>query len=152
MKKSSRRKYNNMLIIFVLLFIGVLQAPQLIKTYLLEPERQIETITGVQPLFEGINTIQKMHFADYDLTSDTSEVDSQLIERWFTLEGTVLNEESVKVLKTKLPAPSTVEVWLDNQEEPQRVTIYQAPNFWMMQNWQGEWIAVSAEEGYLFRN
>ena len=152
MKKSSRRKYNNMLIIFVLLFIGVLQAPQLIKTYLLEPEQQIETITGVQPLFEGINTIQKMHFADYDLTSYTSEVDSQLIERWFTLEGTVLNEESVKVLKTKLPAPSTVEVWLDNQEEPQRVTIYQAPNFWMMQNWQGEWIAVSAEEGYLFRN
>ena len=152
MKKSSRRKYNNMLIIFVLLFIGVLQAPQLIKTYLLEPEQQIETVTSVQPLFEGINTIQKMHFADYDLTSDTSEVDSQLIERWFTLEGTVLNEESVKALKTKLPAPSTVEVWLDNQEEPQRVTIYQAPNFWMMQNWQGEWIAVSAEEGYLFRN
>ena len=151
MKKSSRRKYNNMLIIFVLLFIGVLQAPQLIKTYLLEPEQQIETITGVQPLFEGINTIQKMHFADYDLTSYTSEVDSQLIERWFTLEGTVLNEESVKVLKTKLPAPSTVEVWLEHQEEPQRVTIYQAPNFWMMQNWQGEWIAVSAEEGYLFR-
>lgn len=152
MKKSSRRKYNNMLIIFVLLFIGVLQAPQLIKTYLLEPERQIETVTGVQPLFEGINTIQKMHFSDYDLTTDTTEVDSQLIERWFILEGTVLNEESVKALKTKLPAPSTVEVWLDNQEEPQRVTIYQAPNFWMMQNWQGEWIAVSAEEGYLFIN
>ena len=141
-----------MLIIFVLLFIGVLQAPQLIKTYLLEPEQQVETITGVQPLFEGTNAIKKMHFADYDLTSDTSETDSQLIERGFTLEGTVLNEESVKVLKTKLPAPSTVEVWLENQEEPQRVTIYQAPNFWMMQNWQGEWIAVSVEAGYLFRN
>ena len=151
MKKPSRRKYNNMLIIFVLLFIGVLQAPQLIKTYLLEPEQQIETASGVQPLFEGANGIKKMHFADYDLASDTSETDSQLIKRWFTLEGTVLNEESVKVLKTKLPAPSTVEVWLKNQEEPQRVTIYQAPNFWMMQNWQGEWIAVSAEEGYLFR-
>ncbi|WP_122033337.1 hypothetical protein [Aliivibrio sp. EL58] len=152
MKKPSRRKYNNMLIIFVLLFIGVLQAPQLIKTYLLEPEQQVETVTGVQPLFEGVNAIQKMHFADYDLASDTSKTDSQLIKRWFTLEGTVLNEEPVKVLKTKLPAPSTVEVWLENQEEPQRVTIYQAPNFWMMQNWQGEWIAVSAEEGYLFRN
>ena len=152
MKRPSRRKYNNMLIIFVLLFIGVLQAPQLIKTYLLEPKQQVETVTGVQPLFEGVNAIQKMHFADYDLASDTSKTDSQLIKRWFTLEGTVLNEESVKVLKTKLPAPSTVEVWLENQEEPQRVTIYQAPNFWMMQNWQGEWIAVSAEEGYLFRN
>lgn len=151
MKKPSRSKYNNMLIIFVLLFIGVLQAPQLIKTYLLEPEQQVETVAGVQPLFEGANAIQKMHFSDYDLASDVSETDSQLIERWFTLEGTVLNEESVKVLKTKLPAPSTVEVWLKNQEEPQRVTIYQAPNFWMMQNWQGEWIAVSAEEGYLFR-
>ena len=151
MKRPSRRKYNNMLIIFVLLFIGVLQAPQLIKTYLLEPEQQVETVTGVQPLFEGANAIQKMHFADYDLASDAPEADSQLIERWFTLEGTVLNEESVKVLKTKLPALSTVEVWLENQEEPQRVTIYQAPNFWMMQNWQGEWIAVSAEEEYLFR-
>lgn len=151
MKRPSRRKYNNMLIIFVLLFIGVLQAPQLIKTYLLEPEQQVETVTGVQPLFEGANAIKKMHFADYDVVSNKSEKDSKFIERWFTLEGTLLNEESVKVLKTKLSAPSTVEVWLENQEEPQRVTIYQAPNFWMMQNWQGEWIAVSAEEGYLFR-
>lgn len=151
MKKPSRRKYNNMLIIFVLLFIGVLQAPQLIKTYLLEPEQEVETVTGVQPLFEGANAIQKMHFSDYDVVSNKSEQDTKFIERWFTLEGTLLNEESVKVLKTKLSAPSTVEVWLENQEEPQRVTIYQAPNFWMMQNWQGEWIAVSAEEGYLFR-
>ena len=152
MKKPSRRKYNNILMIAVLVFIGVLQAPQLIKTYLLEPEQQVDTVTGVQPLFEGSNTIQKMHFADYDLAPDTSETDSQLIERWFTLQGTVLNEESVKVLKTKLPAPSTVEAWLEKQEEPQRITIYQAPNFWMMQNWQGEWIAVSGEEGYLFRD
>ena len=151
MKRPSRRKYNNMLIIFVLLFIGVLQAPQLIKTYLLEPEQEVETVTGVQPLFEGANAIQKMHFSDYDVVSNKSEQDTKFIERWFTLEGTLLNEESVKVLKTKLSAPSTVEVWLENQEEPQRVTIYQAPNFWMMQNWQGEWIAVSAEEGYLFR-
>lgn len=151
MKKPSRRKYNNMLIIFVLLFIGVLQAPQLIKTYLLEPKQSVEMVTGIQPLFEGTNPIQKMHFVDHDVTSNTSEQDTKLIDRWFTLEGTVLNEGSVKVLKTKLPAPSTVEVWLENQEEPQRVTIYRAPNFWMMQNWQGEWIAVSAEEGYLFR-
>ncbi|MGR6840867.1 hypothetical protein ACU5DF_18140 [Aliivibrio wodanis] len=152
MKKPSRRKYNNMLIIFVLLFIGVLQAPQLIKTYLLEPKQQVEMATGVQSLFEGTNLIQKMHFVDHDVTSNTSEQDTKLIDRWFTLEGTVLNEGSVKVLKTKLPAPSTVEVWLENQEEPQRVTIYRAPNFWMMQNWQGEWIAVSAEAGYLFKN
>ncbi|CED70224.1 putative membrane protein [Aliivibrio wodanis] len=151
MKKPSRRKYNNMLIIFVLLFIGVLQAPQLIKTYLLEPKQSVEMVTGIQSLFEGTNPIQKMHFVDHDVTSNTSEQDTKLIDRWFTLEGTVLNEGSVKVLKTKLPAPSTVEVWLENQEEPQRVTIYRAPNFWMMQNWQGEWIAVSAEEGYLFR-
>ena len=151
MKKPSRRKYNNMLIIFVLLFIGVLQAPQLIKTYLLEPKQSVEMVTGIQSLFEGTNPIQKMHFVDHDVTSNTSEQDTKLIDRWFTLEGTVLNEGSVKVLKTKLPAPSTVEAWLENHEAPQRVTIYRAPNFWMMQNWQGEWIAVSAEAGYLFR-
>lgn len=151
MKKTSRRKYNNILMIAVLVFIGVLQAPQLIKTYLLEPEPPVEAVIGVQALFEGKNAIQKMHFADYDVASDTSDQNTQFIERWFSLEGTVLNEESVKVLKTKLPAPSSVEVWFENQEEPQRITIYQAPNFWMMQNWQGEWIAVSAEEGYLFK-
>ncbi len=92
-----------------------------------------------------------MHFSEYDLSANTSEQESQLIERWFTLEGTLLNDDSVKALKEKLPAPSSVEVWLEDQEEPQRITIYQAPSFWMMQNWQGEWIAVSAEEGYLFR-
>ena len=151
MRKPSRRKYNNMLMLAVLVFIGVLQAPQLIKTYLLEPEQPVEMATGVQALFEGKNAIQKMHFADYDVASDTSVQDTQFIERWFTLEGTLLNSESVKVLKTKLPAPSTVEVWLEDKEEPQRITIYQAPNFWMMHNWQDEWIAVSAEAGYLFR-
>lgn len=140
-----------MLMLAVLVFIGVLQAPQLIKTYLLEPEQPVEMATGVQALFKGANAIQKMHFADYDVASDTSVQDTQFIEGWFVLQGTVLNEESVKVLKTKLPAPSTVEVWLEDQEEPQRITIYQAPNFWMMQNWQDEWIAVSAEAGYLFR-
>ncbi|GLR76380.1 hypothetical protein [Aliivibrio sifiae] len=152
MKRPSRRKYNNILMIAVLVFIGVLQAPQLIKTYLLEPEQAVTVNADVQPLFERINPIKKMHFADYDVASNTSDQDTQFIERWFTLEGTLLTDESVKVLKTKLPAPSSVEVWFENQEEPQRITIYQAPNFWMMQNWQGEWIAVSAEEEYLFRN
>ncbi|EHN71505.1 hypothetical protein [Aliivibrio fischeri] len=151
MKKPSRRKYNNMLIIFVLLFIAVLQAPQLIKTYLIEPKENIDVVEGINPLFEGKNAIQKMHFSEYDLSANTSEQENQLIERWFTLEGTLLNDDSVKALKEKLPAPSSVEVWLEDQEEPQRITIYQAPSFWMMQNWQGEWIAVSAEEGYLFR-
>jgi hypothetical protein len=45
----------------------------------------------------------------------------------------------------------SVEVWFEKEEEPQRITVYQAPNFWMMQNWQGEWIAVSAEKSYLFK-
>ncbi len=151
MQKPSRRKYNNILMIVVILFIGVLQAPQLIKTYLLEPKQQVADKTGVTALFEPNNRIQQIHFAEDNLTANASEQDDEYINRWFLLEGTLLDEETVKALKNKLPAPSTIEVWLENQEEPQRVTLYQAPNFWMMQNWQGEWIAVSAEQEYLFR-
>ena len=152
MKMPSRRKYNNILMISVVVFIGVLQAPQLIKTYLLEPEPVVSEITsGVQPLFDSSDSIQTMHFSNFDLKAEESEQDSQYINNWSSVEGTVLDAESVKVLKTKLPAPSSVEVWFKKEEEPQRITVYQAPNFWMMQNWQGEWIAVSAEKSYLFK-
>lgn len=152
MKRPSRRKYNNILMISVVVFIGVLQAPPLIKTYLLEPKPVVSEITsGVQPLFDSRDSIQTMHFSNFDLKAEESEQDNQYINNWSSVEGTVLDAESVKVLKTKLPAPSSVEVWFEKEEEPQRITVYQAPNFWMMQNWQGEWIAVSAEKSYLFK-
>ena len=71
MKRPSRRKYNNILMISVVVFIGVLQAPQLIKTYLLEPEPVVSEITsGVQPLFDSSDSIQTMHFSNFDLKAE----------------------------------------------------------------------------------
>ncbi len=42
-----------MLIIFVLLFIAVLQAPQLIKTYLIEPKENIEVVEALSRYLKG---------------------------------------------------------------------------------------------------
>jgi hypothetical protein len=74
-----------------------------------------------------------------------------LASRWISLAGTEVDEDTFSQLKGSLSSPETIEVWYLDQEEPQRVTYYQTPKFWLLKNWQDKWIAVSVEDSYLFR-
>ncbi|PSW11820.1 hypothetical protein C9J01_14960 [Photobacterium rosenbergii] len=156
--RLSRRGWNNVIIIAVICFIAVVQLPELVKhRFGHEGETQVQPdMTALLPTQAEID---QLHLP---LTSVNREDGSwqasprvalpadQLISHWQSLAGTAVSNEMVGKLKPTLPPPSSVEIWLAGWEEPVRVTVYQQPQFWLLKNWQGEWLAISVEEAYLF--
>ncbi|NOH96111.1 hypothetical protein [Vibrio sp. 99-70-13A1] len=153
------RKWNNILMLCVVAFIGVLNLPAIIKTYLIEPEESTYPYL-LNPSIE----LQSMHFSAFSIEQSNNEwkivpesmrlpvTGSELIERWENVVGTEVDEKTYRTLSDKLGNPQTVEVWYQEQEEPHRVTYYQLPDFWLLKNWQGKWIAISVEADYLSPN
>ena len=158
------RRWNNILMLSVIAFIGVLNLPTIIKTYLLEPESEVIAESGFPYLLNPTDQLTAMHFSDWSLllTDNGWEYQSQgkaqelsepseqeLSQRWQHLVGTEVDAKTYQSLSSSLKSPQTIEVWYQNQEEPQRVTYYQLPDFWLLKNWQGKWLAVSVEAEYL---
>lgn len=60
-------------------------------------------------------------------------VDGQeLVQRWHALTGTEVDEATYRALQPTLPNAQTIEVWYADREEPQRITFYQTPQFWLL--------------------
>lgn len=148
-----RRRWNNILILAVIVFIGVLNLPAFIKSYLLEPE-----VSSYPTLLNPHAKLQAMHFARLSLelnqgrwraTPPTEVAPEELVKRWQELVGTEVDDETYLSLQPNLRSPQTIEVWYSDQEEPQRITYYRTPQFWLFKNWQDKWIAISVDNGYL---
>lgn len=153
-RPARRRRWNNILILSVVAFMAVLNLPSVIKTYLVE-----EPISRYPYLLDPNSDVQALHFNQWSLEQNqgrwrsslpTEVAPKVLVERWRDLVGTNVDSETYNGLKPLLNNPKTVEVWYEDQEEPQRITYYQAPQFWLLKNWQGEWIAISVEKDFLF--
>ena len=150
------RKWNNILMLCVVAFIGVLNLPAIIKTYLIEPEE-----SAYPYLLSPSLDLQSMHFPSFSIEQSNNQWQispssirlpigaNELISRWKSVVGTEIDEETYQTLGDKLGQPQTVEVWYQDQEEPHRITYYQLPDFWLLKNWQGKWIAISVAEEYL---
>lgn len=158
------RRWNNILMLSVIAFIGVLNLPTIIKTYLLEPEAEVTSESGFPYLLNPSDQITAMHFSQWSIVLKDGEWQYQsqgqpleltepsaqtLSQRWQQLVGTEVDNETYQSLSASLTSPQTIEVWYQNQEEPQRITYYQLPDFWLLKNWQGKWLAVSVEAEYL---
>ncbi|HGE6078367.1 TPA: hypothetical protein ACGG71_002725 [Vibrio cholerae] len=151
---NRRRRWNNILILSVIAFIAVINLPTMIKSYLLpDPASQFPSLLRTDA------TLQALHFPEFSLEKSREEwqsepelsVDGQeLVQRWHALTGTEVDEATYLALQPTLPNAQTIEVWYADREEPQRITFYQTPQFWLLKNWQDRWIAVSAEASYLF--
>ncbi|WP_187381916.1 hypothetical protein [Vibrio mimicus] len=151
---NRRRRWNNILILAVIGFIAVINLPAVIKTYLLpEPSSQFPT------LLRADATLQALNFPQFSLEKSREEwlatpelsIDAEeLVKRWQSLTGTEVDEATYRSLQPTLPPPETIEVWYADHAEPQRITVYQTPQFWLLKNWQDHWIAVSVEASYLF--
>ncbi|HFG2098274.1 TPA: hypothetical protein ACGF4L_002506 [Vibrio cholerae] len=151
---NRRRRWNNILILSVIAFIAVINLPTVIKSYLLPyPASQFPSLLRTDA------TLQALHFPAFSLEKSREEwqsepelsVDGQeLVQRWHALTGTEVDEATYRALQPTLPNAQTIEVWYADREEPQRITFYQTPQFWLLKNWQDRWIAVSAEASYLF--
>jgi len=154
--KLSRRGWNNVMIISILVFIALINAPSVLREHFnlgVEPEVTLPFILNSkwQPT--------ALHFPKWSLEFDGSDWQStrlltlppeQAINRWQSLQGTPVDNKTFEQLKPNLSAAHTIEVWYQEQEEPQRVTYYKTPQFWLFQNWNKQWLAVSVDEKYLF--
>lgn len=152
---ARRRRWNNILIIGIIAFIALLNLPTIIKTYLLDaPVEQ-----NAAPFLLNQNAqLRAIYFSDWSLefidgqwqSSQPINIEAQeLSSRWAVVVGTEVDQETFDNLKAKLNAPKTIEVWYADLEEPQRITYYQLPQFWLLKNWQDKWIAVSVDPRFL---
>ncbi len=158
------RRWNNILMLSVIAFIGVLNLPTLIKTYLIEPEPEVKVSGSYPSLLNPAAELQALHFANWSVVveddhwayqfKDTvlpqTTSAQELSQRWQELVGTEIDSQTYTDLSPQLNTPHTIEVWYQDQEEPQRITYYQLPQFWLLKNWNDQWLAVSIEESYLF--
>ena len=156
------RRWNNILMFSVMAFIGVLNLPTLIKAYLIEPEVQVSS--PYPSLLNPAAELQALHFAHWSVVLKDSHwvyqfkettlpqtiSAQQLSQRWQELVGTEVDSQTYIDLAPQLNTAHTIEVWYQDQEEPQRITYYQLPQFWLLKNWNDQWLAVSLEERYLF--
>jgi hypothetical protein len=148
------RRWNNMLMLGVIVFIGVLNLPTIIKTYLIDDPKPIHPA-----LFDSSHQMVALYSSDWSLIYHDGQWRStpqlmtealELAQRWKNLVGTQISDNTYSTIKDKLSSANTIEVWYDGLEEPQRITYYQTPNFWLFKNGQQQWLAISVEEAYLF--
>lgn len=155
--KLSRRGWNNVIIVAVVIFIAMIQLPDLIKARL-DPMSSSQS-PALQSLLPEQVTISRLVLPDHVLISQDDqwiaesgikESPQAIVEHWQSIAGTLVDDEMMAQLKPQLGVPRTVEIWLQSAEEPVRVTVYQLPQFWLLRSWQGVWLAISVEESYLF--
>ncbi|MDK2603601.1 hypothetical protein QO227_11520 [Vibrio vulnificus] len=156
-----RRRWNNILIAGITFFIVIINAPTLIKAYLLDDQSstQIESINGYPSLLNSNAQLLAIQLSDNSLewqkgawvsTRELSISPQEWAQRWQSLLGTQLDDATMQKLAPQLIEPETIEVWYQNQEEPQRITFYRLADFWVFKNWQDQWIAISVSTDYLF--
>ncbi|MDR9826393.1 hypothetical protein RCJ22_12295 [Vibrio sp. FNV 38] len=157
-----QRRWNNILILGIVAFMVLLNAPKLIQTYLLSPpEESQETLApdSLPKLLDPNHDVEALFFngAEFEWekgqwTSNLNIRDvpvSELITRWQELEGTLLEDDVFDAIRPNLGTPETIEVHYQGVEEPHRITFYRGDDFWVLQNWQQQWIAISFEVEYL---
>ncbi|MCL9776412.1 hypothetical protein [Vibrio methylphosphonaticus] len=170
--KLTRRRWNNVLMVAIILFMGVMAAPTLIKQYLISPQPQAYSQEPSQEqwlpgmILNPNDRVIEINAAGLQLylEDESSSVEqaqwlaiperfneqaNQLVLNWQGIRGTVVDEPTLQRLKPALENPVTIEVWYQEAEEPQRVTAYRLAQFWLMTTYQQEWVAVSFDDGDL---
>lgn len=157
--RLSRRGWNNVIIIGVVCFIAVIRLPELLQQRFATNQPEPMVASGLTRLLPEDTPMTRLSLPQVALRQSelgwlaeppVSLPAATLAAHWQRLEGTPVNRDMMAQLQPTLQAPRTAEIWLASHEEPVRVTIYQLPQFWLLQNWQGEWLAVSVDEAYLF--
>ncbi|WP_254877599.1 hypothetical protein [Salinivibrio sp. EAGSL] len=136
-------------------FFGLMLLPDYLRH-----QRQLNAMPeGVIALVDSRSEVLSLRFAHLTLTRtlDGWQTDKPLVisptelaQRWLGLAGTQVDEATLQSLRPQLTAPRTLELTRSPDKEPIRITYYQQPQFWLMQNEQGQWLAVSVDRRYLF--
>ncbi|MDA9557620.1 hypothetical protein N9R79_08995 [Vibrio sp.] len=104
--------------------------------------QQVVTLTLLIP-GETIDRIDGAKWSKANLDESTQS-------RWLSIQGTAVNHQTYQALTRDITPQQTIEVWYHDREEPQRITVYRLDRFWLMNNWQNEWIAITLEPNTLF--
>ncbi|MGF1874215.1 hypothetical protein L4D77_02645 [Photobacterium frigidiphilum] len=160
--RLSRRGWNNVIIVAVVIFIAMIQLPDLIKARLASSD-EASPAEVASPILHSLlpakATISQLVLPHHQIMKKEGiwvsvpsiNTEPQVwVDHWQSIAGTPVNDDMMVKLKSQLTSPRTVEIWLQAAEEPIRVTVYQQPQFWLLKSWQGSWIAISVEEAYLF--
>lgn len=152
----TQKGWNSLLMIAAAAGIMLFQLPEYIKQQRAKGvEQQQIQVSLLSPRAE----LKRLITPQFILSSEQGEWQSdlaldvganQLIQRWKRLAGTPVSKDMFSKLESTLSAPHTLEVWQKEREEPYRLTYYEMPDYWLMQNWQGDWFAVSVTADYLF--
>ncbi|MDD1782048.1 hypothetical protein LRP49_12790 [Enterovibrio sp. ZSDZ35] len=162
MALPSRRGFNNILIIGILVFIALMNLPTYLRSKVAEydaaQQSQQAIPESVIALLPSNLNVKALQFPNFTLTQGSPwQTDialdispTELAGRWMNLSGTEIDKATYDKLKPSLRSPSTLVVDLGPEIEPLRLTYFQLPQFWLIQNAENHWLAVSVDPHYLF--
>lgn len=162
MALPSRRTFNNIVIIGVLVFIALINLPVYLRSQLAEndptPLPNQNPTQKVIALFPADVEVKSLQFSDVTLIKGTpwqanaplTVSATELANRWLNLSGTEVNAETFQKLAPSLPKQSTLVVEHMQNDSPLQIDYYQLPSFWLLRNGENRWIAVSVDSQYLF--
>lgn len=153
----SRKTWNNILIISIVCFVGIMFLPEYFRAKLAESERQ-NAQPGVIELLPDTVDVKALNFSAFRLFLDgnwhsdkpLSISADELAQRWLTLSGTEINQGMLEQMKPGLTKPQRLEVVIGAERQAYKLTYYRLDKFWLLQNWQNRWLAVSVDQHYLF--
>lgn len=161
MASKSRRNFNNFLIFAILCFIMLFNLPTALKArFSLNEERtpSADNFPNIISLLPENLSAEFISFSSYELRKQGKNWQSnislnisanELATRWLSLSGTAVDEELFTKIQPNLTKAFNLKIKGADKDEAYHVTYYQLPNFWLMQNWQNQWLAVSVEPKYL---
>ncbi len=152
MAKLSSKAFNNIIIIGVLVFISAMNLPKILRSSSTEQTQQTD-----YPKLLPEQSLLSLQFSDVILKKSIEwEANRQLtisaedlVARWRALEGTKVDESILLKLQQQLPVAQTFMVEVKNQPAF-ALTYYEFSDFWLFQNWQRTWLAISVDKHYLF--
>ena len=159
MAKFSGRSFNNVLIIFVIFFITLFNLPIVVDNYLKPTEPTIAPENDIQliALFPKDVAIVSLEFSRFSLTKQSEQWRSsiplnipanKLVQHWLELSGTLVDAKLLAQLNANLPQSEWV-IAKSATNQRYQLHYHQLPEFWLLQNWQGQWLAVTVKSEYL---
>jgi len=156
-KQLSKKGWNNVLMLAVIVAMIFLQLPEYLKQR--RADNNLESSTILLTLLPTKVKVTSLKTPQYTLSSTALEWQAnkplliganQLIQRWQKLSGTPVTAEIFAKLNLQVQTKQTIEVICEQPDKTFNLSYYKTPKFWLFQNWQGDWFAVSVNSDYFY--
>ena len=155
MRQISRKGFNNILIFAILGFIVLFNLPTAVRDNITPPSSDAGSTDAVIPLIAETQAVSALHFPHFSLIKNNNTWSSnqslplpanELAMHWLMLTGTHVDNALLSKIKPHLDEQINIDVEYIHQNDVDKVMLFRLPAFWLLQNGQDQWLAVTVSD------